>query len=239
MIKITSGRCGIYIVFFSFFFIITLAPKNIKTQHKTQHAENQTPAKRNTLYTHSHEKQNVPLQVTMKLISFLFTFAAALGFASAAGAGKKATLSEALRGSMEDRAEQTMGPPAVEGGGVSSSYLCFGNTQHLTPLFFYFTKSFLIYEQPADDINQVPAPRREIRRDWKGLAPALPHLRNVLGFARNIPKNIASFLDCRFARVPKTKEEVAQMNQDCFGWGPCPDHNDPGEINRLAVSVLI
>ena len=34
----------------------------------------------------------------MKLISFLFTFAAALGFASA--------LSEALRGSMEDRAEQ-------------------------------------------------------------------------------------------------------------------------------------
>ena len=47
----------------------------------------------------------------MKLISFLFTFAAALGFASAAGAGKKATLSEALRGSMKDRAEQRTLPP--------------------------------------------------------------------------------------------------------------------------------
>ena len=38
--------------------------------------------------------------VAMKLIMFVFTFAAALGCAFAAGAGKRATLSEALRGRM-------------------------------------------------------------------------------------------------------------------------------------------
>ena len=121
--RFNSRRCSILCVLFFNQFTYLQKYERIKAIPTTPRSQN--ILKRPTLFIKPVRKsRKSPLKVTMKVIRFLFTFAVALGFASATRAGGEATLAKALRRSAKGGAELTEGSLRAQArAGVSSSLL--------------------------------------------------------------------------------------------------------------------